>query len=803
MRVDFLRAFACLFLLWGCMEVAPQESPHLPRKDKEAEAAVPSRFTDTELVDGLDSATSMSIAPDGRIFICEQEGRLRILQDGKLLAEPFLALNVDATGERGLLGVTFDPGFPAQPYVYVYYTARQPSVHNRLSRFTANGNRAEPGSEKILLELEPLGANTHNGGALHFGTDGKLYVAVGENARSENAPRLDTLLGKLLRLEKDGTIPSDNPFSTRTTGVYRAIWALGLRNPFGFAVQPGTGRLFINDVGASTWEEINEGIAGAHYGWPDTEGPTSDSRFRAPLLAYRHGSGTDRGCAITGGTFYNPAGLQFPAEYVGRYFFADYCNGWIRTYNPKDGTVSLFATGLEAPVDLDVGPDGSLYYLDRQDDSVHRIHYTAGSEAPVLTRQPESQTGVPGQSVTFTVSASGTPPLSYQWQRDGEDLSGQTSASLTLAVALPDSGAHFRVRVSNDLGSVLSDEALLTVSNDTPPAATITAPAEGTLYTAGSTVHFEGLGTDAEDGVLPDSAFTWRVDFHHDEHLHPFLPSTSGVRSGTFTVPTQGETATNVWYRIHLGVEDSSGTLRETYRDVHPRKVKLRVDTEPTGLQVTLDGQPQAAPLEVESVVGMERTLGAASPQVKNGTTYLFERWSDGGGPTHPIATPSVDTRYTAVFRTGVDPGSGTGLRAEYFDAADLTQKKLERVDATVDFRWESGSPDPALGADTFSVRWTGSVVPQYSERYTFHTQTNDGVRLWVDGKLLIDAWTAHPTTENTGTITLQAGVAYSLRMEFYEKTGLAIARLLWSSPGQTRGKKQVIPQARLKPTPP
>ncbi|QRN95183.1 PQQ-dependent sugar dehydrogenase [Archangium violaceum] len=802
MRVDSLQALACLLLLWGCTEVEPPETPPVSRKEV-AVVAVPSRFTDTELVDGLDSATSMAIAPDGRIFVCEQKGRLRIIQDGKLLTEPFLSVGVDANGERGLLGVAFDSNFPAQPYVYVYYTATGPSVHNRLSRFTASGNRAVSGSEKILLELEPLGASVHNGGALHFGADGKLYVAVGENSRSENAPKLDTLMGKLLRLEKDGTIPSSNPFYTRTTGVYRAIWALGLRNPFSFAVQPGTGRVFINDVGANEWEELNEGVAGANYGWPDTEGPTSDSRFRAPLFAYRHGTGTDRGCAIAGGAFYNPAALQFPAEYVGRYFFADYCNGWIRTYDPKDGAVALFATGLKAPVDLDVGPDGSLYYLDRQDDSVHRIRYTTDSEAPVITRQPESRTGVPGQSVTFTVSASGTPPLRYQWQRDGRDLAGKTSASLTLAVALADSGARFRVRVSNDFGSVLSNEAVLTVRNDTPPIATITAPATGTLYTAGSTVRFAGLGTDAEDGTLPDSAFTWRVDFHHDDHLHPFLPSTNGVRSGTFTVPTEGETAANVWYRIHLRVEDSSGVTHETYRDVYPRKVKLRVDTEPAGLQVTLDGQPQVTPLEVESVVGIVRTLGIVSPQVRGGTTYLFDRWSDGGGPTHPTPTPSADTRYTAVFRTGVDPGTGTGLRAEYFNEVNLSLKALERVDTTVDFRWESGAPNPALEVDTFSVRWTGSVVPQYSETYTFHTQTNDGVRLWVDGKLLIDDWAAHTTTENTGTLTLEAGRAYSLRMEFYEKTGLAIARLLWSSPGQTQGKKQVIPQERLRPTPP
>jgi hypothetical protein len=290
------------------------------------------------------------------------------------------------------------------------------------------------------------------------------------------------------------------------------------------------------------------------------------------------------------------------------------------------------------------------------------------------------------------------------------------------------------------------------------------------------------------------------VDFHHDVHLHPFVPTTTGVRSGKFTVPDRGETSANVWYRIHLRVTDSGGATHEVYRDVLPRTVDLLLDTEPAGLQVTLDGQPQSTPLEVESVVGVVRTLGVVSPQVKGGTTYVFDHWSDGGSATHAVPTPATDARYTAVFRAGVDPTPGNGLRAEYFDSLDFTQLKLERVDPTVDFRWEDTAPAPALGKDTFSVRWTGSVEPRYSETYTFYTQSNDGVRLWVDGKLLIDDWSIHSTTENRGTVTLQAGRAYSLRLEFYENMGLATMRLHWSSPSQ---RKEIIPAERLRPTPP
>src|SRR5690606_19004802 len=143
-------------------------------------------------------------------------------------------LAVDPTGERGLLGVAFDPAFATNRFVYVYYTATSPTIHNRLSRFTANaaGDLALAGSETILLELENLTATNHNGGAIHFGPDGKLYVATGENAVAENAQSLDNLLGKILRLNPDGSIPTDNPFFNQATGKNRLIWALGLRNPF-------------------------------------------------------------------------------------------------------------------------------------------------------------------------------------------------------------------------------------------------------------------------------------------------------------------------------------------------------------------------------------------------------------------------------------------------------------------------------------------------------------------------------------------------------------------------------------------
>src|SRR5215217_6408544 len=347
-----------------------------------AGATLPPNFARSQLVGGLASPTAMEFAPDGRLFVAEQSGTLRVLKAGGKLAT-FLDISgrVDSAGERGLLGVAFDPDFSNNHYVYLYYTQRATGTtpaHNRLIRVTARGDRAVTGSEKLILRLNNLSSATnHNGGAIHFGEDGKLYVAVGDNANGENAQSLGNLKGKILRINKDGTIPRYNPFYNRATGRNRAIWALGLRNPFSFAIQPNTGKMFINDVGEQTWEEINRGAAGANYGWPRYEGPESNPRYRSPVFAYRHGSTKVTGCAITGGAFYNPITRQFPRGYVGDYFFADFCSGWIRRLDATTGDVSGFATGLGSPVALKVSKGGSLYYLSRGGGGlVGKIRYT-------------------------------------------------------------------------------------------------------------------------------------------------------------------------------------------------------------------------------------------------------------------------------------------------------------------------------------------------------------------------------------------------------------------------------------------
>lgn len=623
------------------------------------------------MASGLNAATAMQFAPDGRLFVAEQGGQVRVIKDRALLTTPFLTLDVDDSGERGLLGVAFDPSFATNRYVYVFYTAKIPAVHNRISRFTAAGDVVDPAvSEVVLLDFDTLsGASNHNGGALHFGPDGMLYAAHGDNAMSGHAQTLTNLFGKIIRMHPipDPTtqIPVDNPFAATATGKNRLIWALGLRNPFTFSVQPGTGVTYVNDVGENLWEEINLAQAGRNFGWPTTEGPfdpAAHPQFTPPAFTYRHDAGTPTGCAITGGTFYDPAVPTFPALYLGKYFFSDFCSGWIYHLDPaQPTTVTRFASDVTYPVDLKVGPDGALYYLARVTGSVGKI--VASVEGlPQITQQPTPQTVNFAGTGTFTVVATGAPPLTYQWLKNEVPVGGATASSYTTPpVALVDHNSTYRCLVTNGAGTVATNAAPLAVLDNVAPWTTILTPVVGSRYSGGSAIAFSGGATDPEDGTLAPSRLSWRIDFHHDTHVHPAMPQTSGMASGSFTIPTTGETSANVWYRVYLTATDSAGFAVTSYVDVLPNTTTMTVTTSPPGLTALLDGQPVATPRTVTGVVGMVRTLGVVSPQTAGGRPYQFFSWSDGGAASHTVVMPAGQATFVATY--AAPPAAPLNLR--------------------------------------------------------------------------------------------------------------------------------------------
>lgn len=835
-------------------------------------ATVPAGFVVETVASGLVEPTAAAVAPDGRIFVTEQRGTVRLIKNGSLLPTPVVDLRCTSTSavcvhsaqENGMESVEVDPNFPAEPYIYVHHVRIERNgaatvVYNRVSRFTIAGGGAgdvaatdDAGNliDVQIFAFPPHGGAMHNGGAVHFGPDGKLYISSGDKYGDPQS--LQTLAGKMLRLNKDGTIPTDNPFYSPTAADprFNAIWARGLRNPFTFAVEGAVGpgqppsRIFINDVGTGLYEEINKGRPGGNYGWPATEGYITDpallAKYDSPIFAYRQSYDPNVspptkfvGCAITGGAFYTPRTSRFPSDYYRDYFWADFCSGYIGRLNytnvgSETKTADVFARGFSYPVDLDVTPDGDLLVLARGTGSVVRIRFVGMGSAPRIVDggQPVDQRVQVGRPATFTVAATGSTPLRYQWQRDGIDIPGATAASYTTPpTTVADNGAVFRVIVSNSAGSVTSDPATLRVIVGNPPAPVITLlaassstdPAHaGDRYQAGDTITVAGAATDPEDGALPASAFAWEVRFYHNDvnlHFHPFL-SESNTTGFTFVVPNRAhETSPNVWYRVILTVTDADGQTATTAREIFPRTSLLTLATSPQGpgITVLLEGVPKAAPFISPMIVGLNLTIEAPATQTSGCDTYAFSRWSDGEtSAQRSIVVGASAATYTAEYTLSSGPGGINGLCGVYYDNASVTYASplnfsgasVLRVDPTINFpqpgvtaTWGTKSPAPGIAPDTFSVRWTGAIEAEYSEEYTFFLQADDGVRLWIDNQLVIDDWRPTGYLERSGRVTLQAGQRYSIKLEYFDNYGGATVRLLWRS---ARTPKQIVPSSRL-----
>ncbi len=741
-------------------------------------SAIPAGFTDSKVAGGLNLPTAMEFAPDGRLFVAEKGGALRVIKNGALLSTPFVTVSVDTFGERGLLGIAFDPNFASNRYVYVYYTTSADPIHNRVSRFTAdsaNPDKALAGSERVLLELTGSSNGFHNGGAIHFGKDDKLYIASGDHGGYTNPQSLSSYFGKILRINSDGTTPTDNPFYN-TAGAKKEIWALGLRNPFTFAFSPSSSgpQMYINDVGQDAWEEINAGSAGANYGWPTCEGSCSNSDFVNPVYSYAHPS--DGGRSIAGGAFYYAS--QFPSEYSGSYFFGDYVAGFIKRLMPSNQVVD-FITNASAPVDIKVGPDGSLYYLTIGSGEVRKVQYTAGGNAaPNAVASGNPTSGAAPLTVSFSGSGSTDPngdSLTYSWNfGDGATGSG-TSTSHTYSSAGPYTAV---LTVSDGRGG--SDTATVGITVGTPPVASISTPASGAKYSAGNTVSFSGTATDAQDGSLPASAFRWTVVFHHNTHTHPFQTFT-GVKSGSFTVPTTGETESDVWYRIHLTGTDSSGLSHTVTRDVTPNKSTITLAGSPSGLQVYLDSQPRTTSYSFTGVVGMTRTLQAPATQTLNGQTYQFQSWSDGGAATHSISTPATSATYTASYVPASQSGdydltvrsvdlSGSALTG-YYTVIQSGGSTVQTGYTPLTYSGDAG------GTYSVTVRDYSSVVFDHWENgSTSRTRT-----LTLNSDTTVTAYYRTPTSQPTWTLTVRSQDASGNAMTgywttLYGSSGSAIA---------------------------
>ena len=371
-------------------------------------ATLPPGFTEVVVATGLSSPTAMQFAPDGRLFVCEQGGRLRVIKNGSLLSAPFVTLTVNSSGERGLLGVAFDPNFATNHFVYVYYTATSPTVHNRISRFTANGDVAVAGSEVVIFDLDNLSSATnHNGGALAFGPlDGKLYAAVGENGEHRQLTVFEHCPRKNPPPEQRRNHPDGQPVFRY--GERQESSDLGARAPQSLhvCVQSAWSRALHQRRGRDHVGGNQRGPRGRELWLACDRGSHHESQLQDSAVCVQP---LERRVCDNRWSVLLSLDSQFPSDYIDDYFFADYCGGWIRKLDRTAGnSVTTFATGIPAPVDLESGRRRESVLPGTRHRSRVSIQY--GASGPAITSHPASKTVAPGASVTFSVRASGPAP---------------------------------------------------------------------------------------------------------------------------------------------------------------------------------------------------------------------------------------------------------------------------------------------------------------------------------------------------------------------------------------------------------
>ncbi len=628
-------------------------------------ATLPSGFAETHHV-VLAAPGAFAFDPDGRLWITQHtalsHGNVWVHDNGQTTLA--LTLAIEPGAERGLHTIEVDPEFATNRQIWIYYTTPGPPVHNRLSRFTfSNGVLRD---ERAVIDGPPIQSEVHNGGCLAFGEDKTLYLGIGDDAGGTPfAQNPAELRGKLLRTQLDGTPVADNPWGAG--GGDSRVWAIGLRNPYRCRMQPGLDNLFLGDVGSFRYEEIDVGLRGANFGWEQAEGYHNPglAGLTYPIYAYASRLPDGTGAAIIAGDFAKPG--DFAPEYEGDFFFGEYARNEIHRMvldaNLRPTSVSRFATGTIRLSELRFGPDGALYYNQRDGAmGIWRIAYAGGSHRPpVAVAVASPDRGSLPLDVTLDATGSSDPdqdPLTFTW--DLGDGGSSTEALTSHAYAAGVFTA--RVTVTDDEGLSALGPPLRVVAGNQGPSATLVSPTPGSTFNAGDTISYSGTGSDPEDGALDCSQLAWQVLFHHDAHVHPFLGPLQGQCNGSFVTATHGETDSAVWYEVRLTAKDSGqplGAVAELTHvasvDVQPNRATIRLETAPRpDLAVALDLAPRTAPVVAQSVVGLLRTIGAPNGQVAGGRTWTWVGWSDGGAREHEIATPATDSAYTATFGCNV-----------------------------------------------------------------------------------------------------------------------------------------------------
>jgi glucose/arabinose dehydrogenase len=696
-------------------------------------------FAEQVVFDNLNVPTNIEFAPDGRVFVAEKAGIIKVfdnVNDTTPTVVADLSNVVHNVHDRGLLGLAIHPEFPVQPYIYVLYTYDAPPYVNapywndncdrvggpfagkcvvmgQLSRIQLAGNQMV-GSEQVLLRDWCQQYPSHSIGDIHFGADGMLYLTAGDGAsydfvdygQTQSNPCMDPaseggalrsqdirsladptqLQGAVLRLDPlTGTAAAGNPNSGLADTNARKIVATGFRNPFRFAMRPGTNEVWLTDVGWNDWEEINRVPTDTmgNHGWPCYEGngrqaaydaanlPMCETLYaagagavRAPYYTYKHSDNVvaNENCPTVGGSsasgvaFYPTSGGTYPAEYRGAMFWADYTRGCIWAMmptaagglpNPTDRRT--FVAQASAPVDIAIGPGGDLYYVGATG-SVRRIRYFSGNQPPVAVIQAAPTSGNSPLTVQFDGSqsydADAGDVLRYEWDFNGDGVTDSTAVAPSFQYQTGTYTARLTVK---DTFGTIGQATVLIQSGNGAPTAFIDTPAIGATWKVGQTITFSGHATDPQQGTLPASALKWRVNLHHcatpgNCHVHPygdFTGATASIIGPDHEYPSYVE--------LVLTVTDNQGLSNSVSLNLQPRTVNLTFTSNPPGLQLVVGSSAQATPFTRTVIEGSTNSISAVTPQMYAGNSYRFVFWSDGGKQTRVITADGA-TAYSATY---------------------------------------------------------------------------------------------------------------------------------------------------------
>ncbi len=715
---------------------------------------LPPGFQKTSPLGGLTLPTAVEFAPDGRIYVAEKSGIVKVF-DGldDPTASTFIDLRTDVHNmiDRGLLGLAIDPDFTHSPYIYLSY-ARDAAIGGTSPRWgvpggTFDGCPSPPGpngdgclaSVRLArVPVTPSGSGgalevlvddwcqqypSHSAGDIVFDSTGALLASGGDGAsytfvdwgqdgdpvnpcgdppggigailtpptaeggalRSQDFQTFSGdptgLNGSVIRVDRaTGAPAAGNRYNTPSRGStnVKRLAAYGLRNPFRMTIRPGTDEVWVGDVGAGRWEEIDRlnYTQVPNYGWPCYEGPEHQPSYdnanlnicenlytgagqSGPFFAYRHtdqvvpGEACPTGSTSISGIAFENA-TNFPAAYDGALFFADYSRDciWVMRAGadglPDPSTVSTFASEAGLPVDLTVGPDGALYYPNIGAGTIERVGWTPGNQPPVAAITATPSSGTAPLSVNLDGGGSSDPDpgdlLSYEWDLDDDgQFDDSTAPTLTRVF---NRTTTVRLRVSDRAGATATAQRLISVDN-TAPHVTITQPGDY-HWSVDDLINFAATANDTEQGELGPDAFHWVLELLHcpsNCHSHP-IEIYDGVASGSFVAPDHEYPSQ---LKLTVTATDSGGLTDSAALVLDPATAEVTLASNRPGLSVSFGDETKPTPYSETVIRGSTNSLSAPESQTVDGHVWNFDHWDHGGTRAQNITIAGSQT-LTARF---------------------------------------------------------------------------------------------------------------------------------------------------------